>query len=148
MKKVILSIAIALGAMFNANAQVYKNTQTVKDGAGNKVSITMTVLSEPSEGAFMSGFNSQYTDLVCCGEVLADMDQSVLVNRIASNASTTAKYACNVKASWVPKELVLMWNESSNSYFGTIKGTASNAYGVVDEVKVIVYMESNGDLHR
>lgn len=148
MKKLILSIAIGIVSMFNATAQIHQSKQIVKNGLGKETSISMTVLSEPSEGSFMNGFSSEYTELVCCGESLSEMDVNVLINRIASSASISSKYACSVKSSWEPTKLVLMWSESYEEYFGTFYGYASNAYGVKDEVKITLFMDKNGNIHR
>jgi len=104
----------------------------------------LVVLSEPSEGAFFASLSTEFTDLVFGEETLESVGKDELLNRIAISSSIKAKYMCSVKASWVPESVNFMWSE--DKYFGIVKGTATNAYGVKDEVKVYVSLLPNGDI--
>jgi len=143
MKKLILSIAVILLTL-NVSAQIHKSVETVSDGAKNKVQIQLTILSEPSPGAFFTSIASEFTDLTFGDETLESVGKDKLLNRIAVSSSIKAKYACSIKTSWIPESISFMWSE--DKYFGIVKGTATNAYGTRDEVKVYVSLLPNGDI--
>ena len=142
MKNYLFIIAALIS--FNSFAQVHKSVETVSDGSKNKVPMELVVLSEPSEGAFFASLSTEFTDLVFGEETLESVGKDELLNRIAISSSLKAKYACTVKASWIPESVNFMWSE--DKYFGIVKGTATNAYGVKDEVKVYVSLLPNGDI--
>ena len=142
MKNYLFIIAALIS--FNSFGQVHKSVETVSDGSKNKVPMELVVLSEPSEGAFFASLSTEFTDLVFGEETLESVGKDELLNRIAISSSIKAKYMCTVKASWVPESVNFMWSE--DKYFGIVKGTATNTYGVKDEVKVYVSLLPNGDI--
>ena len=142
MKNYLFIIAALIS--FNSFAQVHKSVETVSDGSKNKVPMELVVLSEPSEGAFFASLSTEFTDLVFGEETLESVGKDKLLNRIAISSSIKAKHACTVRASWIPESVNFMWSE--DKYFGIVKGTATNAYGVKDEIKVYVSLLPNGDI--
>ena len=134
MKNLILSMCmVALSTM--GFGQVYNNTHVLKDGSDNSTDVTFYVMSEHTEGGFFETImDSTYNN------------QESAAFRVLSIANVYAKLNCKYKLSWVPTSFRVMYDEENNYYFGGFKGTATNAYGVRDEIQTLIKIDMEGNV--
>lgn len=121
--------------------QVYDNTFELENGAGELVNVDFKVLSEHTEGGFFeTTMDSSFTDRE------SEANKEVTARQVLAIANVYAKFNCKYKLSWIPTSLIMMYNEENNYYFGLFRGTATNAYGVRDNIKASIKMDMGGNV--
>ena len=76
----------------------------------------------------------------------SDANKEVSAYGVLAIANVYAKLSCKYKLSWIPTSLTMMYDEENNYYFGRFTGTATNAYGVRDNISTLIKMDMEGNV--
>jgi hypothetical protein len=153
---------LAIGLVITTNvgfAQIfgdglYQTTVTVKDGMDRDVDTKFKINQNPDAFNLEQAVRNYYFQLTGGSadefeKKSLDLQQHILhlyLGTMAKQMFFETQRIVKWKTTWIPKEIILTWDDEKNRYQGLAKGYAQNAYGVTDAVSAIVYLDALGNV--
>jgi hypothetical protein len=146
MKKLLLTIGlVAITAI--GWGQVFENTYTVKDGMNRDVEVKVTIYQSGADFTLEEASRNRAKTLTEEHGVEYTPEQA-LSNAVTLSFAMTKIFVVKNKATWIPSELSMYWDEETSEYVGLVKGFAQNSYGMAGEITDLVHMGINGSISR
>lgn len=147
MKKTFFALVMLLSIVVSNAQDLYQVNVKTEDGMGREVVVKVSVSQEGADFTVEQAARNRNEQLKTEGIGFDDYRQS-FYSAIEVACLFTKIFVVKNKATWVPSNVVLMWDPELKRYVGAVKGYAQNSYGVFGEVYDLIEMDLNGNITR